>query len=231
MLKFTNFKTRRRDWGVKRALYWELMHALSKIGVRLHYVRVLAGMLEIEGEEKPEVPPGYEARMVALAEMLPYADSTFGLSRDYLHTAFQRGDRCTANFYHGELVGYSFNAYARARASEQLDVLVPGGFRYSYKAWTHPDHRRVNLSRIRAYTRRAMLPHDHNQRAISFVETHNYPSLLHGYRHPRLRGLPMGFCGWITIFGRQIPFTSRRARWIGFELVRNDDDRRRQYVS
>jgi hypothetical protein len=40
----------------------------------------------------------------------------------------------------------------------------------------------------------------------------------------------MGFCGWITIFGRQIPFTSRRARWVGFELVRNDDNRRRQYV-
>lgn len=65
---------------------------------------------------------------------------------------------------------------------------------------------------------------------ISMAETHNYPSLLHGYRHPRLRGLRMGFCGWITVFGRQIPFNSRRARWIGFEFVRREDHRRRQYV-
>ncbi len=41
----------------------------------------------------------------------------------------------------------------------------------------------------------------------------------------------MGLCGWITLFGRQIPFNTRRAKWIGFELVRKEDHRRRQYIA
>ena len=80
------------------------------------------------------------------------------LSRAFLETAFGRGDRCTANFFHGRLVGYSFNAYVRARVNDQLDVLVPPGFRYGYKSWTHSEHRRANLSRMRGYVRRKTLP-------------------------------------------------------------------------
>jgi hypothetical protein len=67
-------------------------------------------------------------------------------------------------------------------------------------------------------------------RMISYPETHNYPSLLHGSRHPGLRSPRMGFCGWITVFGQQIPFNSRRARWIRIEFVRREDQRCRQYV-
>ena len=40
----------------------------------------------------------------------------------------------------------------------------------------------------------------------------------------------MGFCGSMTRLGREIPFNSRRARWIGFEIVRKDDPGVRQYV-
>lgn len=229
MWKIANFNARRRDWGLKRALHWQLMHALSKVGVRVHYVIVGGGMLEIVGETTPLVSAGYETRVIGLDELLPYASEP-GLSRAFLETAFGRGDRCTANFFNGQLVGYSFNAYVRARASEQLDVLVPPGFRYGYKSWTHSEHRQANLARMRGYVRRQTLPVEHEQRNISYIETHNYASLLHGYRHPRLRGLRMGFAGWITLFGRQIPFTTRHARWVGFELVRRDDTRARQYV-
>ena len=152
------------------------------------------------------------------------------LSRDFLETAFGRGDIGAANFYAGELVGFGFWSFTRARATDQLDVLVPEGFRYSYKAWTHPDHRRANLASMRIYVRHRTRRTPHEERMIGYTETHNYPSLLHGYRHPSRRSLRMGLCGWFTILGRQIPFSSRRARWVGFEFVRREDQRPRQYV-
>jgi hypothetical protein len=228
--KLQHFRQRKRDWGLKRALHWELMHAMSLIGFRLNYVNVGSNMKEILGEARPTAPTGYETRVVGLAEMLPHAGRVPDLSQAFLEEAFARGDVCTANFFDNQLVGFSFSSFTRARATDQLDVLVPAGFRYGYKSWTHPEHRRANLSRMRGYTRRQTLPSDRMQRSISYVETHNYPSLLHSYRHPRERSLRMGFCGWITVFGRQIPFNSRRAKWIGFEIVRRDDHRRRQYV-
>jgi hypothetical protein len=226
------FRQRLRDWGLRRTLYWYLMHALSKFGIRLHYVRVGADMREfLATEVAPETPQGYDTRVVGIDELLPFAGVVPDLDREFLVAALQRGDVCTANFFNRELVGFSFSTLERARVSAQLDVLVPDGFRYSYKAWTHPDHRRHNLSRARGYVRRQTLKWGHEVRSISYIETHNYPSLLHSYRHPRDRSLPMGFCGWFTLFGRQIPFNSRRAKWIGFEFVRKGDDGRRQYVS
>jgi hypothetical protein len=228
--KIRHFSSRKTDWGLKRALHWEVMNLLSKLGVRVHYVTVGSDMREILGEDEPVVPPGYETRMIGLEELRPYADRTPGLATDDLEAMFGRGDVCTANFFGDELVGFSFSSFTRARATSQLDVLIPDGFRYGYKAWTHPDHRRANLSRMRGYTRRRTLPFDHDRRSISYIETHNYPSLLHGYRHPRLRSLRMGLVGWITVFGRQIPFASRRARWIGLEFARTGDTRRRQYI-
>ncbi len=229
MSKIENARGRWREWGLKRALYWELMRLLSMVGIRLHYVKVGSDMLQILGEEPIESPAGYDTRVVELAELLAYARSP-DLTVQFLEQAFGRGDVCAANFFEGQLVGFSFTGYTRARASDQLDVLIPAGFRYGYKAWTHPDHRRQNLSRLRGYVRRQTLPFERMQRSISFVETHNYASLLHSYRHPRERALHMGFCGWITLFGRQIPFNSRRTRWVGFEMIRRQDDGRRQYV-
>jgi hypothetical protein len=230
MSKLENFRARKREWGLKRALHWEQMNLLAKLGIRLHYVDVGASIRQIVGEEEPEVPPSYQTRMVGLDDLLPYAGRVPDLSREFLQTAFGRGDIGSANFYADELVGFAFWSYTRARVTDQLDVLVPEGFRYSYKAWTHPNHRRANLSSMRSYVRRRTMQTPQEERVISYTETHNYPSLLHGYQRPSMRSLRMGFCGWITVFGRQIPFNSRRARWVGFEFVRRDDQRRRQYV-
>ena len=230
MSKLANFRARKREWGFKRALHWEQMNLLATLGIRVHYVDVGASIRQIVGEEEPEVPPGYETRMVDFDDLLAYSERVPDLSQEFLETAFGRGDIGSANFYAGELVGFAFWSYTRARVTDQLDVLVPEGFRYSYKTWTHPNHRRANLSSMRSYVRRRTRRAPHEERVISYTETHNYPSLLHGYRHPRMRGQRMGFCGWITVFGRQIPFNSRRARWVGFEFVRREDERRRQYV-
>ena len=207
------------------------MHLLARaFGVRLHYVRVGANRKHPTEEVCPETPPGYFTRVVQLVDLLPYVDEVPDLSRDHLEAVFARGDECVANFYGGDLVGFSFNSRKRTRVTDQVDALIPEGFRYGYKSWTHPDHRRRNLGRMRGFVKRRDLARPFQERNVSYVETHNYPSLLHGYRHPRERQLAMGFVGWITVFGRQIPFTSPRAKWLGFEFVGRNDVRIRQYA-
>ena len=225
------FRKRRQEWGFKRALYWQLMNLMRRVfGLRLYYVLVESNVREIVGEQQPQVPEGIVTRIVDIAELFPFAGKVADLDREFLETVRARGDVGIANFRQDELLGFAFVSFTRARASAQLDVLVPKGFQYVYKGWTHPDYRRTNLAAARVYLRHGLLRENHAQRGISYVETHNYVSLLHGYRHPRERSLLMGFCGWITVFGREIPFNSRHARWVGFEMVRQGDPGLRQYV-
>lgn len=230
-LKFRHFAQRKRDWGLKRALYWELMYAArTYLGFCIHYVTVGADLKRPAENVRPEVPEGYVTRIVGLEDMLPYVGRVPDLDAEFLHDAFRRGDECAANFFGDELVGFGFICRTRCRASTQIDVLIPQGFRYSYKDWTHPDHRRNNLSRMRGHVRFTTLPRPFEERSVTYVETHNYASLLHSYLRPRERSLRMGLCGWWSLFGHQIPFNSRAAKWVGFEFIRRDDDGRRQYV-
>ena len=230
MWKVANFRDRITQWGLKRAVHWTVMATLGRIGIHVHYVNVLSGRREIDMDDDVTVPEGYETRPIGLDELLTHVDKAPDLVPDRLRVAFARGDLCIANLFRGELVGYAFSSWTRTRVNDQIDVLIPRGFRYGYKGWTHPDHRQLHLSRMRGHVRRRYRRAPHEERGISYVETHNYPSALHTYRHPNLRSLRMGFCGWITIFGRKIPFNTRRAKWIGFEMVRKDDDGKRQYV-
>jgi hypothetical protein len=221
------FRTRCRDWGLKRTLYWYLMSQLSKLGIHVHYVFLGADLKQPGDEPAPSVHPGYTTRLIDNIELLPFAGVVPGISREFVELVARRGDECVANFFGAELVGYGFSSRSRTRVTDQLDVLVPRGFRYGYKAWTHPDHRLMQLSRMRAHVRLHSVERPRNERSLSYIETHNYDSLLRRARIPTERRIPMGLCGWFTIFGRQIPFNTRRAKWIGFEFVRKEDERTR----
>jgi hypothetical protein len=220
----------RGDWGLRRALHWRLMSVLRRFGLRLYYVHVESNLGEVRGDPEPVVPAGIVTRVVAIEALAQYAGRVDDLDHEFLKQAIARDDLCVANFAGDELVGYAFVSFTRAPVNDQLDVLVPRGFQYIYKGWTHPDYRRANLTKARQHVRRKSLLAERAPRGIRYIETHNYASLLHGYRAPADRDLPMGFCGSLTILGREIPFNSRRAKWIGFEMVRKTDTRARQYV-
>lgn len=224
------FRNHRQEWGLRRALYWSLMNLVQRtLGLHLHYVIYRSGIRDVLRPAAPEPPEGYETHLVGPDELLTYADTVADLNVDVVKDALPRGDECAANFYHGQLVGWTFRARSRTLVSGQLDVLVPDGFRYDYYAWTHPDHRQKHLSAMRLHVLRQARRGRPLQRAIGWVETHNYPALLGSYRGPQERVIKMGYVGWISLFGHQIPFNSRRAKWIGFEFVRKEDQRVRQY--
>ena len=133
--------------------------------------------------------------------------------------------------YKGELVSYGFATRVKARVTPQLELHVPKNFRYAYKSWTRDDHRRKHISRMGGHVRAFHNPkRKYEERALWIVLVHNYASLLHGYRFPSERGFRMGYVGWIRLFGKQIPFNSRKAKWIGLEVRRRGDERVRQYM-
>ncbi len=220
--RYQRMRDQARLWGWGRLLYWVLMTVVSKLGLRVH--RVAANPLN------PERPPvvlaeGYTTRYVEFDELARYVDSNEGLDDDFISMAGGRGDRCIGNFYHGELVGYAFYATERARVTPQLDVLVPKGFRYGYKGWTHPDHRRKKLNKARA-----QLNWPNPGIPIWYIETHNFQSLLTTFRYPAERPVRMGYIGWFTIAGREFPFSTRVARRVGLRLVRREHDGRFLYT-
>jgi len=218
-----NLRRRAAEWGWRRALYWQLMHALAGIGFRIHYVTIGADRptLRLIYRRRLEVPEGYSVRWGTREDFLPLADDpSAGIDGEFLEQAFGRGDECCVVLFGEQIVNYSFWTRSWARVTDQLRVVVPRGFRYVYKDWTHPDHRRRRLSSLNAYYRNLNREAPFEERSISYVETHNYPSLLNTYRHPSERGIRCGLVGWITLFGRQIPFSSRHARWINFEFSR-----------
>jgi len=105
------------------------------------------------------------------------------------------------------------------------------GFMYAYKDWTSAQHRKLSLSKYRSKAMDSIyLTPLNTERFIWYIETHNYASLLHSYVHPTDRALKSGFIGWYSIFGRQIPFNSRKAKCLGCEIVKKTDSGTRQYV-
>ena len=145
--RFDGFATRRRDWGWRRAIYWQVMHTLARsIGLHVHCIEVSAERRDLWDPNPPEVPAGYITRICTKADLQPFVDTVPDFPPQFFEAAFDRGDECAASFHEENLVAFAFNSRARTLVNNQIDVLIPEGFRYAYKTWTHPDHRRKNFS-------------------------------------------------------------------------------------
>lgn len=197
------------------------------LGFHVHYVFVGSGSGRTGRLPPPIVPDGYRVRMVDADELERHVGLAPGITPAFVDGVRRLGDACVASFRQGRLVGFSFESTCRAVVNDQLDILIPAGFRYTYKTWVDPAHRQRNLSQIQNYVRYHARRRDHAERDIWYVETHNYLSLLHSYRQPGERELRMGLIGWISLFGRHVPFRTPASRWLGVEFVRKDDRRSR----
>ena len=111
-------------------------------------------------------------------------------------------------------------------------MLVPPGRVYTYKSWTHPEHRRKGLTLLLA---KAAI--DHRQQTgekkkvgFWYIEYNNYPSLLTDrYEPPEQRPFYLGIVAWAQYFGRLFVYNGRKAKWMGTVLVRKDESPTRTY--
>jgi hypothetical protein len=205
-----------RDFGFARTVYAVVMRFFERLGFHLFTVQLGD---DNPKREMPELPPGYTVEKAMPEDLMNWAEPKYGLSRPFLEESASNGDRCVLNLFHDALVGYGFVATARARATDQLDVVIDNNLVYRYKGWTHPDHRRKHLSLARGSLNKTLFPLGEGRRTVSFVVTHNFKSKLH---HRALKPKRIGLCGYLHLFGREYPFTLPGPRRHGFRLARRN---------
>lgn len=215
--RFKNIQKSYQDFGLPRAIYRAVMNQLHELGFHLFRVQLGDDSLEIA---EPELEPGYTVQMLSPEDLLKWVSEDNFLSEEFLREAAHHGDRCVANFFDDELVGYGFVTQTRARVTEQIDVVVDERLVYRYKGWTHPEHRRKKLSFARGRLNKHLFPLTDGRRTVSYVDTHNFASKLHSKKiHP----ISIGHCGYFEILGREYPFTFRTPRRFGFRLERRNE--------
>jgi len=203
-----------RSVGYLSVIHAALFRRLSALGLHVNLVDLGDDDPTIA---EPRLPPGYTTRPVPIEELWQWVGVREGLNADFLRRAMERGDRCVGNFHHDELVGYGFVTRRGAPMTDQLDVAIDDWLIYRYKGWTHPEHRRKHLSHARGRVNRRLLPMQEGMRTVSIVAVHNLASkLTHADVHP----VHVGYCGYVRLFGREYPFTTRGARRHGFRLER-----------
>ena len=212
-------KAQYRSFGVLRTLHVEAFRTLARLGFHLYLVELGDDRNDIE---RPQLPDGYLTRPVDLQELRAWVGVINGLSDEFLDEAIARGDRCVGNFYEGRLVGHGFVARQRAPVTDQLQVVVDDWLIYRYKGWTHPEHRRKYLSHARGRMNRELFPLRQGMRTVDYVAVHNLPSK---YKHADLHPVRLGYCGYVRLFGREYPFTTRVPRRYGFRLERRESIR------
>jgi hypothetical protein len=131
--------------------------------------------------------------------------------------AFERGDRCFANFYHDDIVGYTFYGRHPTRVRPGLVFRFPEGMLYTYASYTHPDHRGRALAGARANARRladgAAALHT---RVVWYISIDNSDSLASAKSWgPGL----LGYVGYVRARGRFHCFASPSCRRLGIELA------------
>jgi hypothetical protein len=162
----------------------------------------------------PELPEGWHVRVATTSELVEAAaDPANDLNAEWVRAAHQRGEVCVAIFDGTRIASYVWRAFGPTPYEKGLWVHFDSGYPYSFKAYTPPEYRRRRLQHyVSLYLDNWQLERGYNQ-VISYIETHNYPSLTSSKKRGNRR---VGFAGYITLFGRTIPFRSPGAKRHGF---------------
>ena len=140
-----------------------------------------------------------------------------GLQPSDVEAALSRGDICAAAFRNDRMVAYTWRSFSTAPHVDGLWVEFERPYRYGYKMFTHPDCRGQHLQEAIGGLTDAMCIERGYTRSISFVETHNYPSVATDLRRGNRR---VGWAGYLKLFGWVFPFRSPGARRHTFRFVR-----------
>ncbi|MEM1433075.1 MAG: hypothetical protein AAGG11_03395 [Pseudomonadota bacterium] len=162
-------------------------------------------------------PEDYQVRILEPDELHAAAVNTeLEMTPAFLEEAIAGGHWCIGAYHDGELVSYAWRSVTDAPGSDDFRIRLHQKLRYGYKSLTLPDHRGRHLqSYLSCCCDQYSLPRGY-ERSISYVETHNYPSLTGDWR----RGNQIsGLIAWMDKGPIRWSWTSPRARRLGLELV------------
>jgi len=160
------------------------------------------------GNTAEEPVPGAEIRVATEQEIRKaQEDMPDQLSQTGISEALARGDVCVGGFVSEQMVSFVWRSYATTQHTDQVWVDFDPPYRYGYKSYTKPEFRGRRLLSLaasdpiciaRGYTY-----------GMSFIETHNYPSIRVNHRYGNKL---VGFAGYMNLFGRIYCFRTPGAR-------------------
>jgi hypothetical protein len=140
---------------------------------------------------------------------------------EFVAAARARGDLCLAAYDGERLAAFFWRSFSTAPVAEDLWIRVTPPCRYGYKAFTEVDYRGRHLQQRLTEISDVMGLDRGCTHTVSFVETHNFPSLIAATREEvRL----VGYAGYVRLFGRVMPFHSPGARRHGIRFARPDHE-------
>ncbi len=164
--------------------------------------------------KSPEVP-GYVTRCITDAE---YEVGIKAFEGDHQRmSAFERGDRCFANFHGDDMVGYTFYSLCSTVVRTGVEFQFPDTLIFAYAGFTEPTHRGRRLALARSNTRKRVDQKAGIERRIIWYESvDNYgarASLRMG------RGVLVGYLGYAKFGHRFLCFASRWCKRTEVSLV------------
>ena len=199
----------RHGWG--RAVYRSIMLRLRR---RVLLAYVSARRL---GAQEYLPHPEYDVRVANHEELLAAARAMpFVLNEAQIESALANGDLCFAAFDKDQMVAFTWRCYSRTLHEPEIWATTEKPFRYGYKAYTLPEYRGQHI--LNPQFTDHICQSKGYEYATGFIETHNYSSIKSAKRHGNR---VVGYAGYLTIFGRVIPFRSPGAKRFGFAFVRD----------
>lgn len=212
-MKLSTAKAEIKHWGLLRFVYDVVMCRLKP------WLTLCAVDLRslLRNPDTPELAPNREVRVATASELIAAsADPVNDLDPDWVKQAHSRGEICVAVFEGDKILSYVWRAFAPSPHEKGLWVHFDPRYVYSFKAFTPPAYRQQRLQHVVIYELDAWLLDRGYRHFISFIETHNYPSLTSGKKRNNRR---VGYAGYLILFGRIIPFRTPGAKKHGFAFV------------
>jgi len=204
-----------KRWGFRRFLYAAIMWRMDS------WFRIACVFARKLHEEAitVELAEGRSVRIASYDELLEAAkDPVLRLVPSSIQEALQRGEFCTAVFDGDKIIAYAWRATGTTPHVEGVAVVFEKPYRYGFDSFTHPEYRQQKLQNAIAYVTDPAFIKEGYTHAISFVETHNYPSLISSLSRSNI---VVGYAAYLILFGKFFSFRSRGVKEIGFGFVKS----------
>lgn len=144
------------------------------------------------------------------------ADPALDLPPAWAEEAVERAGGCTGAFRDGQPVAYSWFAYYTAPDRYGLEVRVPPGVAYRYKAFVRRECRGLHIARLLYQFTDRLCVEQGRETAVGLIAFHNAPSLA---ASTAIGAQVTGFIFSWRLFGRHVLLHSPGARRLGLRLV------------
>lgn len=216
MPDFDALKVEAHRYGWFKVAYRILMDRLQPV-IRLYQI----SSRSLDAATPPTETPADEIRFATREDLVTAAQQIpEELSVEFIDQALGRGDQCLAAFKDNMIVSFGWRAYGGdAPHTSKIWVRVRPPYRYGYKSYTRPEFRGLHIMDARRHDSECISRGF--TKGISFIETHNLPSLRRSWR--RADKDLIGYAGHINLFGTHFFFRTPGVRRAGFEFYLREE--------